>query len=79
MKPGYLTTEFATTVGSSLWAMISNFIPHTSVWAQAIPAIASAAYSLARAITKAASAQAAGTALAPSASPKAVEHMLTGG
>ena len=54
MKPGWKTTEFWVTLGTTLWALFGHALPPT---AQALVAtVVPAAYSIGRAIAKAAAA-----------------------
>ena len=79
MKPGYMTTEFWSTVLSAVWGIVSPLIPAAHPIHVIAPAVATAVYAIARAITKAATASAAGTAVGAGASAKAVENLHLGG
>jgi hypothetical protein len=69
MKPGWQTTEFWATIGSTLWGIASTFIPAVSPLHAFVPVIATGVYTIARTLVKA-------TAAAPS-SPAAgpMQHM----
>lgn len=55
MKPGYMTTEFWVTVGTTLWGIFGHTLP---AWAQgAVTTIVPAAYTIGRAVVKAAEAK----------------------
>ena len=50
MKPGYMTTEFWVTLATNAWAMFGGMVP--APWNGIIVAVATAAYAIARALTK---------------------------
>lgn len=70
MKPGWQTTEFWATIGSTLWGIVSTFIPQASPLHTLVPMIATGVYTIARTVVKA-------TAAAPSppAAGGAMQHM----
>jgi len=50
MKPGWKTTEFYMSIATALWGALAPALPS---WAHAVvPAVASAAYAIGRAVTK---------------------------
>lgn len=79
MKPGFQTSEFWLSTFGAIWGVVSPLLPGVSVVQTMVPALAGAAYAIARAWTKAAHATAAGTALAPGATPTAVANLHLGG
>lgn len=72
MKPGWQTTEFWVTLGTTAWAAFGHFLPAPlqAVVVTVVPAV----YTIARTVAKAV----AGAAPPPRADVQAVSKMLTG-
>lgn len=72
MKPGFQTSEFWLSTLGALWGVVSPLFPGVSMVQTLVPAIAGAAYAIARAWTKAAHAN---VVSPPPAPPAAVANL----